>query len=238
MKTLVVLHGWRDSSENWKLFSDQISTSISVKVPDLPGFGRQPLISEEWGVPEYANWVEEYIKNSGLNNVILLGHSFGGTIASYIASKRPKWLKGLILYGARSLYRPSIKVKFKIKLYKLFKKIGIPKITSILKRSNPELVAADKAGLGKIFRKVVPFDQTDLLPKINVPTLLIWGENDTVIPLEQGKEIHSLIKGSKLEVIKGCGHNIHLENPPLFYGIIKNAIETNLISRSEPKFSS
>jgi pimeloyl-ACP methyl ester carboxylesterase len=224
-KTLVILHGWNDSSKSWRLFADQISGIIDVKVPDLPGFGEQPLISDEWGVPDYARWVEEYIEKQKLNNVVLMGHSFGGRIAGFIASKNPKWIKALILYASPSIYRPRLKTRIKIKLYKIAKKLGLIKIAQKFKKTNPELVKADREGLGKIFRKVVPFDQTEMLPKIKCPTLLIWGDKDTKTPLKNGKETCSLINGAKMEIISGGGHNVHLEKPYIFYGIVKKFIQ-------------
>ncbi len=222
--TILILHGWGQGKTVWNDFISRFE-GVSVIALDLPGFGDEPLVSNEWGVPEYADWVESKISEMKLNDVILLGHSFGGRISSYLASKRPAWLKALILTGSPSIYRPSLSTKFKIKKYKILKWVS-----KRLKAHSPRLTAdlgdADKKGLGKIFRKVVPFDQTEELGRIDVPTLLLWGENDEPVPLRIAHEINQLVAGSQLEIINNAGHQVVQESPFLSYGIIKKFIET------------
>lgn len=222
MKTLVILHGWGHNSQYWEVIKSMYEQDFNVVFFDLPGFGKEPLIEDDWGVPEYAEWVKEKL-NSIQGKKIILGHSFGGRVASFIASQNPNWLEGLILSGSPSIYRPSSKVKFKIFLSKLFRKIGLKRKPV---SQNSDLARADKNGLGKIFRKVVPFDQTKLLPKINIPTLLVWGEYDEDVPLKIAREINNLIPNSKMEVIEKVGHNSWIENTYLFYGITKNFIKS------------
>lgn len=219
--TLVVLHGWGQSKEVWKSFADNFS-NIEVVLIDLPGFGAEPLVENTWGIPEYAEWVENRLAKINSNNIILLGHSFGGRISAYIAAKGPIWLKGLILYGTPALYRPSLSTKNKIRLAKIAKYIGL----SAKRFKNDELALADQSGLGKIFRNVVVFDQTQSLPKIKVPTLLLWGKNDDVVKPEIANEMQSLIPNSSLIILENIGHNAHLENPYLFYGTVKSFLES------------
>lgn len=220
MHKVVILHGWGQNKELWQDIINKFQAEDVIAI-DLPGFGKEPLADPEWGIPEYADWVKNKIEQLNTQDVILLGHSFGGRISSFIASENPNWLKGLILYGAPCIYRPSNQVKNKIRIYKLLKKLGLKR-----KSNNSELNSADKQGLGKIFRKVVNFDQTQILPKINAPTLLVWGENDTEVPVRIAKEINSLINNSKLVILQNSDHNVHLENPNIFYGTIKTFIDS------------
>ncbi|MBP9691563.1 alpha/beta hydrolase [Candidatus Woesebacteria bacterium] len=216
----LILHGWRHSAQMWAPLVSQLGTHASAI--DLPGFGSQKLVSDSWGVPEYADWVISQI--SDREDIILLGHSFGGRIAAEIASKQPAWLKAIILSGAPCLYNPSIKTQFEIKIAKIGKKL-IP--SSYQDRFlSSDLLDARKAGLENIFRKVVGYDQTEQLKKISVPTLLVWGEHDTEATVDTAKRMQSLIKDSKLRVIEGSGHNAFLENPQLFYGYINDFITT------------
>jgi len=220
MSVLVVLHGWGQSRNEWESVSKQFSAD-QVEIFDLPGFGTEPLVSESWGVPEYAAWVEKRIQNAHYSDVILLGHSFGGRIAALIASRRPSWLTKLVLYGAPVIYRPSASVQARIAIAKIVKPL-LPTRSS----GNSELDMADKKGLGAIFRRVVPFDLTAELPSIAAPTLLLWGENDTAVPLAIARESKELIKGSELKILPGAGHNAHLENPTLFVGMVNRFIQT------------
>lgn len=213
---IVILHGWGHNAELWQDLASRFGKdAIAIT---MPGFGNEPLIKSDWGVPEYAKWVEKKI--SKYKDVILIGHSFGGRVASEITSKQPKFLKALILSGAPCLYRPTLSLKLKIKSYKLIKHI-IPTNFRKLFYSG-DLKRAGK--LEKVFRKVVNYDQTEQLQKIKVPTLLIWGENDKDVPLRIAFEINSLIKNSELKIIENTGHNSYLENPNLFFGYVQNFI--------------
>jgi pimeloyl-ACP methyl ester carboxylesterase len=118
MKKLIILHGWGQHAKIWDPFVSQIGDIIETQAWDLPGFGKEPLVSDEWGVPEYADWVVEKVDEefAAGTEIILLGHSFGGRVSSWIASQNPDWLSGLILSGSPSIYRPSFGLKFRIRL--------------------------------------------------------------------------------------------------------------------------
>jgi pimeloyl-ACP methyl ester carboxylesterase len=217
-KVIIVLHGWGQSIKDWYIIKSMFSDNFIAI--NLPGFGREPLVSKNFTIPDYANWVIEKISKIE-GQKILLGHSFGGRVASYISSQKPELLKGLILYGAPCIYRPSFKVKLKIFINKLKNKLGIKK--NIFK--NTEMQKAKEDGLDIIFKNAVNFDQTDNLKNIKTKTLLLWGEKDQSVPLKIAREIEKLIPKSKLVIMEKLGHNAHKENPYLFYGIIKKFIE-------------
>lgn len=101
---IVILHGWGHDKTMWGSIVKKLGRNAIAL--DLPGFGAEPLHDKNWGVPDYANWVNRKI--SKYKNVMLIGHSFGGRIAAEIASKNPENLKGLILTGAPCLYRPNL----------------------------------------------------------------------------------------------------------------------------------
>lgn len=223
MKTIVVLHGWGHSKELWENFKNTLATDARVVALDLPGFGAEPRPNETWGIPEYKEWAKRKIEEvRDGNDVILLGHSFGGRIASLVASERPSWLKALVLYGSPSLRRPSLEIKLKIKVAKIMKRFGLK---AKIVKPHSDLRVAEESGMGDILRNIIEFDMTKELPKISVPTLLVWGRYDKPVPLRVANEMHSLIQGSKLVVMDDVGHNAHLENPTLFYGIIKKFIK-------------
>lgn len=212
---LFFLHGWGHNRHLWDGLTGKFHNAIAL---NLPGFGDEPLINNDWGVPEYARWVDEKI--SKYKNVVLVGHSFGGRIAAEIASKKPKYLKGLVLSGAPCVYRPSLKTRSKIKAFKILKTFMPQSFRGLF--YSGDLKSAGK--LEKIFRKVVIYDQTKQLQKIQVPTLLIWGENDDQVPLKIAREMFLLIKDCELKILENSGHNAYLDKPDLFYGYVKNFI--------------
>ncbi len=223
-RKLVVLHGWGHDKSFWTDFVSRFRDG-EVLVLELPGCGEEPLVSDTWGVPEYAAWVREKIAALQDHNIALMGHSFGGRVAGLVASERPPWLRGLILYAAPCLYRPKPSTRVKIAAAKALKHLGVKKILKG-KYINEELKEADEVGLGAIFRKIIVFDETKALPKIAVPTLLIWGGKDTYPPLSMAREMQALISGSTLRIMEHEGHNAHLENPTFFYGIVKQFLGT------------
>lgn len=239
LKNLVILHGWNHSAAVWQEAQSQLKSEVNaVYIPDLPGFGMQPQISEEATIPDYANWVKKYISQHGLDknskNVILMGHSFGGRISAYIASENPSWLETLILYAAPVIYRPTQITKIKYVLSKLVKALvgnNSRHVAKIKAQLNKELAEADANNLGKIFRNTVSFDQSALLPKIHVPTYILYGDKDIEVSWQIIAEAAQLIPHAQLEVIKNAGHNIHLENSTLFYGLLRNIIRTSTINQ-------
>lgn len=214
---IVILHGWGHDKTMWEPMTKKLGGNAIAL--DLPGFGIESLPDANWGVPDYANWVNRKI--SKYKNVVLIGHSFGGRIAAQVASQNPQNLKGLILTGAPCLYRPGLKTRTKITVYKFFK-IFVPKD---IRRF---FYTADlrKAGrLEAVFRNVVAYDQEQTLKKINVPTLLLWGQNDKDAPLNIAGQMHSIIPDSQLKIVENAGHNLFLEQPDLFYGHINKFVK-------------
>jgi len=194
---------------------------VDVQTIDLPGFGSEPLVSPEWGIPEYAKWAQSKVESLKSKKVILVGHSFGGRIATYIASLNPEWLAQLILIGAPCLYMPSQKVRLLKRIAKVVKMLGL---TSNPLSLNSELTEADKKDMGEIYRRVVSYDQTEELKKIHIRTLILQGSADTYPSEEVCSAMHRLVQHSQYKVLPGVGHNIHLENPTLLYGIVRKFI--------------
>lgn len=213
---LIILPGWGHGRAVWDAFLDRFPEG-EAEVIELPGFGETPLVSQEWGVPEYVGWVMEAITKRGHTNVILLGHSFGGRVAAAVASEQPSWLTGVILYAAPLLYRPSALVRLKVLLAKIGKSL-VPKQMRALFGATPDSTHAASLGMHEVFKRVIPYDLSKKLPSIKIPTLLIWGAHDTYPTLRIAKEAQKLIPGSVLEVIKDAGHTAHIEKADLFYG--------------------
>jgi pimeloyl-ACP methyl ester carboxylesterase len=218
---LVILHGWGHSASHWRQVA-QLWRDREVISIDLPGFGCEPLHAGDWGIPEYARWVEAKLtarmSTMQEKRFILLGHSFGGRVAAEIASRQPSWLSHLVLVGAPCLYRPSQKVRILKRIAKVVKILGAPMIPWSL---NPELTDADKKGLGTIYRTVVTYDQKDALTRIVAPTLIIHGSLDTYPDAQICSAMHKSIQKSELLTLAGMGHNIHLESPTLLYGVVQ-----------------
>lgn len=221
--TIILLHGWNQDKRVWFQIENKLSKDFNVFSLDWPGFGNENKPKADWGIPEYSVWLENQIENMHLNNIILIGHSFGGRVVAYTASKNPSWLKAIILSGTPCIYEPNKLVKTRVFLIKIFGKIVPQKIKNLF-LSKEDLDAREK-GMKVIRYKAITFDQKEFLPKISIPTLIINGKKDIENPIKIVKGMHSLIPNSKLIILENLGHNIFIENENLFYGKVKNFIK-------------
>lgn len=221
--TIILLHGWGQKKEVWSNIQNMFSKDYNVISFNLPGFGDEPKPESNYGIPQYSEWLQNKIEAMNLENVILLGYSFGGRISAYTASKRPQWLKAIILAATPTLYRPSFKIKIKILIYKILRKFLPYKL--LYRFLSKEDQDARQNEMKDVRYRTITFDQTLYLKKISVPTLILNGENDDQVSITMGKETKSLIENSTLEIIPKASHFIFEEKPILFYGKVKNFIE-------------
>lgn len=230
---LVILHGWMQDSSHWqgmlqKFETDKGTIFNEIVILDLPGFGGQPQLDLNAGVPEYANWVDAEISKRKLKDVLILGHSFGGRIACEIAYKNPDWLESVVLFGAPVIYRPSKKLQFKIMINKFAGKF-IPQDfkNEIIKKvsKNEDIEQVVGTSLEKTFRKSIVFDQTEKFKKINLKFLVLAGDQDPEVRADMLSEMEKLNSYAQIVVLPKLGHNIHLQNPNLLYGTIKEFIK-------------
>lgn len=225
---VLILHGWGHERQYWEHIAHilpRYNQSIKVIALDLPGFGSEKLPPTIRTIPHYAKWLADYIKAKKLTDIVLIGHSFGGRIAAEYTAKNPKRVNKLILYAAPCIYRPTHSLKRRIMVYKAFKHIMPQKVRKLFLSADAKAIR--NPDVSAVFRNIVRHDQTAKLKSITTPTLLLWGENDTMVPLAVAKEMHELMLGSTLRVMPHEGHNAHLDNPTLFAGIVYDYIKNN-----------
>lgn len=168
------------------------------------------------------------------DEVILLGHSFGGQVATVLASKYPELIDKLIL-SAPAVFRPKKTLKRIIlgsiaKLGKIFFKVPIvEKYRNTIRNGFHCLIGArdyNKASgiQTEIFKKAIRQDVGEDATKILVPTLIIWGTLDHYLPVSDAYKLNKLIKNSKLEIIKGGKHGLHLQMPEKLLEIINKFV--------------
>lgn len=211
--TLLILHGWGQSSSHWLTLAKLISPNIRVILLDLPSFGGTKNLHSNADIPDYSKFVYDFCTKLSLKNIFLAGQSFGGQVAANFALQYPKELRRLILIDAAVVRVRNLKVKLKIILTKIIKPLVrlLPRhlrnfILSLY--TPPEYVQADEH-LRTILRQILKYDITPKLHLIKVPTDIIWGSEDKVIPYV-GKFLAETIPDSHLHIIYGAGHLPHL----------------------------
>jgi len=234
---LIILPGWEGSKKTWANFIDLAKNDFEVYCFDLPCFGEEPCPNQVWGIAEYAEFAKRKMAELPLEKPILLGHSFGGAVAAYLAINDTAKFSRLILSGAAIFRQPdSLKKKIFIALAKPGKAILawpiLNKFSDLTKKALYRLINSDynrTFGMKReIYKKVISQDLGPVINKINLPTLVIWGERDSYVPLKAGRKIVELIPGAKLEIIKNGGHGLHLKRLDQFYGEIKKFAENRL----------
>lgn len=207
--SLVLLHGWGQNIQMMKMIGDKFPNN-DIVIIDLPGHGKSEEPKDIWTLDDFASMVFELLKSLKIKNPILIGHSFGGKIALIYASKYD--VKKLILFAS------PFKVKknpnsLKVKILKKIKTIpGTKKIAEFAKK---HMGSTDYRNASEIMRKIlvehVNTDITDLVKRIICPTIIIWGDNDKAVPIEDAYELSSYIKDSAVIKYDGCTHYAYLE---------------------------
>lgn len=221
---LLILHGWGGSSDSWLEVQQILGTKgFKVIVLDLPGFGKSHSPPAPWEVKNYSDFVSDFIRKFGLENLIIIAHSFGGRIAIKFTSLHPENVKRLILCASGGIRtEPNLKERILFSLAWLGNILFSPKPLRRFKdrariflyrlaRRHDYINA--KGVMKETFRKVVAEDLTPCLHQIHVPTLIVWGEKDKMVPLKVAYIFKEKIPDSKLEIFPKIGHGIQFETP-------------------------
>lgn len=209
-KDIVLLHGWGQNIEMMKPLGDLLADNYHITIIDLPGFGKSKEPATILDVGDYTEIVHDLLESLKVVKPTLIGHSFGGRIsirygASYDVEK-------LVLCGA-----PCVKTKkeltLKEKMLKSVKKLpGMEKLADIAKNY---IGSTDYKNASPMMRnilvKVVGEDLSEYAKKIKVPVILIWGEYDEAVPLEEGRMLEKLLSDGAMIVLPGT-HYAYLEN--------------------------
>ncbi|MDD5696493.1 MAG: alpha/beta hydrolase [Candidatus Pacebacteria bacterium] len=217
-KKVLILHGWAATSYSWRSVSYNLAENgFEAIALDLPGFGETPAPKEVWGTDDYIRFIEDFVKEMGLNKFYLVGHSFGGALALKFAVKNSSSVEKLALCAAVVIRKERLSLRQKIS--KFLAKHGSRIIDKTPVYPFFEKVAYRIAGaydyyqaspiMKEIFKKVIVEDMSDLAEKLDKPCLIVWGEHDQAVPLQDAFDLNNLIKNSELKVIRNTGHNPH-----------------------------
>jgi pimeloyl-ACP methyl ester carboxylesterase len=228
---ILILHGWGGSSSSWTKVLERIAAKgFKVVCPDFPGFGKSDTPKEIWSVSDYADWTLEFIKSQNLDNFFILGHSFGGRIAIKLSVSFPERIQGLIFCNSAGIkHKPDLKTKVIFKLSKfgnlIFRARFLSRIKDIVRNvfyvflRRRDYIKA-KGIMREIIKKVLEEDLFPYLSQIKVKTIIIWGEKDKTVPVEDAYIFKREITNSRLEILPNIGHSPHLEAPSELTDII------------------
>lgn len=225
--TIVFLHGWGSNSTLW--FSSTlplIEHGYRLIFVDLPGFGKSQNPRQSLHLEDYAKTISRFIQKLEITNPIVVGHSFGGKVATRIASRKMIPLHGLVLVDASGLAHTSRLTKTKIQIAKTIGPLFRLPILKDFKAGLLRLSGSDDyvafPALKETFVNIIREHVEDELSHINTSTLVVWGANDSnsYTPVHDAAVFHKKIVNSGLHIIKSAGHYVFLDQPNEFLNVL------------------
>jgi len=238
---LVLIHGFLSGPEYWHKQINTLSENYNVHAVCLKGFSTRGDEVAPNSIEEFANDVIHQLQELDVQSFYLLGHSMGGMIAQQIAHCIPKRVMGLVLYGTGP--HGSLPGRFESIEYSI-RKAAIDTFPSSVylavnswflnaessqKDIRESLLLASQTSFDSYKYGLIAmstWDGEDYLATFDIPTLIIWGDNDRSYQWEaQPFKLWKNIPHSSLSVVNDCAHNVHLEKPHMFNLIVENYLE-------------
>ena len=224
---MIILHGLMGGLSNFNNVAQFFpEKGYKVIIPELPLF-ELPLLTTN--VNSFAKYLKEFIAHKKLDKVILLGNSLGGHIGLLYTKQYPQNVKALVITGSSGLYESAMGESYPKRGDRNYIKTKTENVFYDPAIATPELVdevfetVNDRVKLIRtlaIAKSAIRHNMGKDLPKMNTPTCIIWGENDSVTPPEVGTEFHEKLPDSDLFWIKKCGHAAMMEHPDTFNEIL------------------
>lgn len=219
-KKILLLHGWADNSNSWQEVHEHLANQYDVVALDLPGFGGTRASDDVWGLDDYANFVANFLRKINVKPFAIIAHSTGGAVAVRGLSHGLIHAQRLVLLNSA-----GIRTEYKVRkqalriITKTGKLLTYPLPKGVKKRLRQKVystVGSDMLvaeHMQETFKRIVTDDIQLDAAKLELPTLLVYGEDDLTTPVQYGKILHHLIKGSQLEIVPFAGHFAHLDKP-------------------------
>ncbi len=226
---VLVLHGWGASIEAVYPIVTGLAPVATVCALDLPGFGESQPPPEPWGVEDYQSFVAAFMDALAIERPAIVAHSNGGRIAIRMAATEPARASRLVLVNSAGIRPP--------RTLRWYRRVGMAKVGKYAarflgapgERLRALLVgragSADYLAAGEMRPTLVKLVNADLrpfMPQVGVPTLLVWGLDDTDTPLSAAREMERLIPDAGLVELEGAGHYSYLDQPARFARIVSH----------------
>lgn len=239
--TLVLVHGLGASAERWDKVIPTFSEKYHVVVPDLIGFGYSDKPLADYTPEFFSEFLEKFFYASGIEKPYIIGSSLGGQITAEYASANPENLKKLVLVSPAGVMKqstPALDAYIMAALYpnEQSAKNAFEMMEGSGKEVDEKIVQnfIDRMHLPNaklaFMSTVLGLKNAEIITKklqfIEIPTLIIWGSDDPVIPIEHSKEFVSAIKDCRFYKMDGCGHTPYVQDPSTFVSAVMNFLQS------------
>ena len=247
---VVFVHGLAGNWQNWLENLPRLARERRVVALDLPGFGQSEKPAERVSMSSYGRTVDALADALGLGEVAIVGNSMGGFVAAETAIQFPQNVERLVLVSAAGITSSDLRREPVMAWGRMAMMAGArgaaekqlaivrPRIRHLVystimrhpSRIAPEMLWEMSEGAGRsAFRMalegILDYDFRDRLGDISAPTLIVWGEEDMLVPVEDAAEYERRIPGARKIVLKDTGHVAMIERPPTFNRALIEFIE-------------
>jgi pimeloyl-ACP methyl ester carboxylesterase len=244
---IVFVHGLAGCWQNWLENIPHFAKGHRVIALDLPGFGESPMPPWEASIANYGHLLDEFCRNLNLHSCALVGNSMGGFIAAETAIAQPEWVERLALVSAAGISSARVRREPAQAMARMMaaaaplafrlREVGMRRwrvryamfrnIFHAPHRMRPELLwefshgAIDAPAFLPAVGTLIGYDFLDRLDRVRVPTLIVWGRDDRVIPSVDALEYEQHLSDSRLVVFDRCGHVPQAERPVRFNRLLE-----------------
>jgi pimeloyl-ACP methyl ester carboxylesterase len=263
-ETILLLHGLAGSSRTWDAVLPALARRHDVLAPDLLGHGQSAKPVGDYSLGAFASGLRDLLAVLDVSSVTIVGHSFGGGVAMQLAYQHPHLVDRLVLVGSGGLGRevswllrllalpgaeylmpvafpkPLVDGATRVGRFLGRRNIRSPKLGELWRGYSSLAGASNRRAFVRTMRGVIePGGQTvsatdRLYLAARVPTLIVWGDRDGIIPAAHGRSAHAAIEHSRLEIMDDVGHFPHVEAPDRFAGVLLDFMATTPAGEWEP----
>jgi pimeloyl-ACP methyl ester carboxylesterase len=251
---LLLVHGMAGSAATWKAVLPRLARDYTVIAPDLLGHGKSDKPRTDYSLGAFAAGLRDLLVSQGIDRATVVGHSLGGGIALQMAYQHPERVERLILVGSGGLGRevspvlrlltlPGSEYLMPLIFTSYSREIG-NRISMLLHRGGLRAPAAEETWRAyvsltegqnrdafiKTLRSVIDLNGQSvsahdrLYLARHMPTLIMWGERDQIIPVSHAYDAHEAMAGSRLEIFPESGHFLHTEEPDRFIHLVREFV--------------
>ena len=253
---ILLIHGMAGSSRTWREVFPLLARDHKVIAPDLLGHGESAKPLGDYSLGAFASGLRDFLGVLGIERVTVVGQSLGGGVAMQLAYQHPEICERLVLVGSgglgrevswilRALTLPGADLLMPIMFPGFVRDLG-NQVSRFLYRKGwraPHLAETWRAyasltesenrdAFVRTLRSVIDLGGQSVSARdrlylaAGLPTLIVWGEEDDIIPVSHAYEAHEAMPHSRLEIIPGAGHFVHVQEPQRFAEILIDFIKT------------
>lgn len=240
-KTIVLVHGLGASAERYEFVIPEFSEHYRVIVPDLIGFGYSDKPLVDYTTEFFSDFLSSFLQKLNLNKINIIGSSLGGHITAKYASTHSDSIDHLVLVSPSGIMKSSTPALDAYVMAALYPDLEVAKnafqmmaggtrqvnqkvIEDFVKRM--KLPNAKMAFMSTLLGLKNSELITNSLKKISVPTLIIWGEHDPVIPIKYADDFVASIQDCRFYMMDNSGHTPYVDDPKRFAQLVLDFLET------------